>query len=67
MLHALRSHWPEYLMEAWGLGVFMVVAGDAVILMEAPASPLHALIHDADLRRAIVGIDRDYFQPGFPP
>lgn len=56
MLHALRSHWPEYLIEAWGLGFFMVAAGVAVILMEAPISPLHALIHDADLRRAIVGI-----------
>ncbi len=52
----LRSHWPEYLMEAWGLGCFMVAAGVAVILMEAPASPLHALIQDADLRRAFVGL-----------
>ena len=43
-------------MEAWGLGIFMVAAGVAVILMEAPESPLHALIHDADLRRAIVGL-----------
>lgn len=42
-------------MEAWGLGIFMVAAGVAVILMEAPASSLHALIHDADLRRAMVG------------
>ncbi len=26
MLDALRKHWPEYLMEAWGLGTFMVSA-----------------------------------------
>ncbi len=24
---ALREHWPEYLMEVWGLGTFMVSAG----------------------------------------
>lgn len=55
-LHALRSHWPEYLMEAWGLGTFMVTAGIAVILMESPDSPLHTLIQDADVRRAIIGL-----------
>lgn len=26
MLDALKNHWPEYLMEAWGLGTFMVSA-----------------------------------------
>lgn len=26
MLNALRNHWPEYLIEAWGLGTFMVSA-----------------------------------------
>lgn len=26
-IRALREHWPEYLMEAWGLGAFMVSAG----------------------------------------
>ena len=25
--HALRNHWPEYLIEAWGLGMFMISAG----------------------------------------
>jgi hypothetical protein len=29
-IHALRHHWPEYLIEAWGLGMFMVSAGVAV-------------------------------------
>ena len=27
MCQALRSHWPEYCMEAAGLGVFMISAG----------------------------------------
>jgi aquaporin Z len=26
MLEALKSHWPEYLIEAWGLGTFMISA-----------------------------------------
>ena len=27
MLNALRQHWPEYFMEAFGLGIFMISAG----------------------------------------
>jgi aquaporin Z len=53
---ALRTHWPEYLMEAWGLGLFMVSAGVFATLLEYPGSPLHVLLPDADLRRAIIGI-----------
>lgn len=53
---SLRQHWPEYLMEAWGLGTFMVSAGIAVSLLEATASPLYGAIPDADVRRAIVGL-----------
>ncbi len=52
----LRRHWPEYLMEAWGLGVFMVSAGVAVALLEYPGSPLHQMLPDADLRRALIGV-----------
>ena len=37
----LRQHWPEYLIEAAGLGVFMVVAGICVMLSEPPGAPLH--------------------------
>jgi hypothetical protein len=29
MLAALRNHWPEYLIEAFCLGVFMVFCGHA--------------------------------------
>lgn len=53
---ALAAHWPEYLMEAWGLGIFMVSAGFVVTALEHPASPLHHAIADADLRRALIGI-----------
>lgn len=52
----LREHWPEYLMEAWGLGAFMVSAGIVVVVLESPGSPLHELIRDGDLRRNITGV-----------
>jgi len=55
-LQSLREHWPEYLMEAWGLGMFMVSAGIVVVLLEASDSPIPELIPDANLRRAIVGM-----------
>jgi aquaporin Z len=56
LAHALRQHWPEYLMEAWGLGLFMVSAGVFTTLLEYPGSPAHAAIGDADVRRALIGI-----------
>ncbi len=52
----LRQHWPEYLIEAAGLGVFMVVAGICVMLLEQPGAPLHQAIASPDLRRALIGV-----------
>jgi aquaporin Z len=57
MLHALRSHWPEYLMEAAGLGLFMVSACAFGALLEHPSSPLHrALAGQPYLRLALMGL-----------
>jgi aquaporin Z len=53
---ALRRHWPEYLIEAWALGTFMVSAAVFTTLFEYPGSPLHRAIPDAGLRRALIGI-----------
>lgn len=53
---ALRSHWPEYLMEAWGLGTFMVAAGLFTVLLEYPGSPVHLAIADPNIRRALIGL-----------
>ena len=55
-LHALREHWPEYLIEAWGLGAFMVSAGLFVTLVEYPGSPVQQAIDNPDLRRAMIGL-----------
>jgi aquaporin Z len=53
---ALREHWREYLMEAWGLGTFMVSAGVFATLLEYPGSPLHRALPDPHLRRALMGL-----------
>ena len=49
----LARHWPEYLMEAWGLGTFMVSAGLCTVLVIHPASPLATL--DPLLQRVLIG------------
>src|SRR5215472_13849506 len=56
LINAWRHHWPEYLIEATGLGVFMIVAGLCVVLLEHPASSLSQVIPSPDLRRAVIGI-----------
>lgn len=46
----------EYLAEALGLALFMVSAGLVATALDAPASPLHAWIASADLRRVLGGV-----------
>jgi aquaporin Z len=53
---AIERHWPEYLMEAAALGLFMVSACVFGVLLEHPGSALHQTIEDAVVRRAIGGI-----------
>jgi aquaporin Z len=50
------SHWPEYLMEAALLGVFMLSACSFVVLLEYPGSPLHRMLPDPLLRRFVMGL-----------
>jgi aquaporin Z len=56
MREAVRAHWREYLMEAAGLGAFMVSACAFVVLLEHPLSPVHAAVASAALRRVLVGL-----------
>src|SRR5271156_5001939 len=53
---ALRAHWPEYLIEAWALGMFMISAGIFSTLLGFPGSPLQRIVPNEDLRRALVGV-----------
>jgi glycerol uptake facilitator-like aquaporin len=56
MVEALRRHWPEYLMEAAGLGLFMVSAAAFGTLLEYPGSPLNRALPDPLFRRAVMGL-----------
>lgn len=53
---ALREHWPEYLMEALGLGLFMVSACAFATLLEHPSSPARQVLPNPDARRALMGL-----------
>ncbi|HVZ35137.1 MAG TPA: aquaporin [Polyangiaceae bacterium] len=55
-LHRARRNWPEYLIEGWALGTFMIAAGVCATLLDWPGSPLHRAISDPALRRVIGGV-----------
>lgn len=55
MFEALRHHWPEYLMEAAGLGIFMISAGVFTTLLLYPGSPFHQAISSPLVTRASIG------------
>jgi aquaporin Z len=55
-MNTLRHHYPEYLMEAAGLGFFMIAASVATVFLEHPLSPLRQAIADPWLRRLIIGV-----------
>ena len=55
MLKTFGEHWPEYLIEAAGLGFFMLSACAFGVLLFHPSSPAVAAIPDATLRRVLMG------------
>jgi aquaporin Z len=56
MRRALVAHWPEYLIEAAGLGIFMLVACVFGTLLGHPGSPIvHAVAGPLE-RRALMGV-----------
>ena len=56
MWRALKQHWPEYLMEAAGLGLFMLAACGFGTLLEHPASPVQQALRWALGRRVLMGL-----------
>src|SRR5690242_19066483 len=56
VIRALREHWPEYLMEAAGLGIFMLSACSFGVLLGYEASPAVRGLSDPILRRVICGV-----------
>ena len=56
MEQAQGGHWREYLMEAAGLGLFMISACVLTTIMEHPGSPVRQGIDSAFVRRAVIGV-----------
>ena len=50
------DHWREYLMEAGGLGLFMISACAFTTVLEHPGSPVRQWLGNAFVRRTIVGV-----------
>src|SRR5215510_4061785 len=55
MKHALCHHWPEYLMEAAELAIFMISASLFTILLYHPSSPVLQVIPTEFTRRILMG------------
>jgi len=55
MFDALKQHWPEYLMEAAELGLFMISACAFTVVLYHPASLVSQSIHSDVLRRILMG------------
>ncbi|MFB2834924.1 MIP/aquaporin family protein [Floridanema evergladense] len=55
-MDTLRRHYPEYLMEAAGLGIFLISASLVTALLEYPTSPLRQAITDPLVRRFSIGV-----------
>jgi len=55
-ISAASNHWPEYLMEAACLGLFMVSACSFTVLLQHPGSIVRQMIPSAFLRRALTGV-----------
>ena len=53
---ALVAHWPEYLIEGFCLGLFMISACSFGTLIEHPVSPVRQIIPDPTVRRILMGL-----------
>lgn len=56
MVETIRHHWPEYLIEAACLGLFMVSAFTFGTILEHPASPVHQTLPHPLIRRFLMGL-----------
>jgi aquaporin Z len=56
MFKALREHWPEYLMEAAELGMFMISACVFATILGHPASPIPEALPHPTVQRLLMGI-----------
>jgi aquaporin Z len=55
-LASLRGHWPEYLMEAGEITLYMLLVCTFATLLFHPTSPFPNFIHPGVSRRAVMGV-----------
>jgi aquaporin Z len=55
-ISAASRHWPEYLIEAMCLGLFMVSACSFTVLLEHPGSAIRQMLPSAFVRRLLAGV-----------
>ena len=55
-ISAATKHWPEYLIEAARLGLFMVSACSSTVLLQHPASAIRQMLPSAFIRRLLTGV-----------
>ena len=55
-ISAASRHWPEYLIEAVCLGLFMVSACSFTVLLEHPGSAIRQMLPSAFVRRLLAGV-----------
>lgn len=56
MLDALRSHWPEYLIEVALLGIFMISACVVVVVLQHPRSAIGPILKTPHAKRFAIGV-----------
>jgi len=55
-ISAVTMHWPEYLIEAGCLGLFLVSACSFTVLLQHPASAIRQMLPSAFVRRLLMGV-----------
>jgi aquaporin Z len=55
-ISAATKHWPEYLIEAACLGLFMVSACSFTVLLQHPGSAIRQMLPSAFVRRLVTGV-----------
>jgi len=56
VISAATNHWPEYLLEAVSLGLFMVSTCTLTVLVQHPASAIREMLPSAFVRRLLTGV-----------
>jgi aquaporin Z len=56
MRSALRENWPEYLIEGWALGCFMISVGVFATILYSPRLPIYGLVPSETVRTLLLAL-----------